>query len=478
MTKFTILLAGTVVVVSLVAADVLARGGRGGGGGGGRAGGGRAGGGGAARAGGGARPASRPAGNRSPSMSRAAPPAMNRPAQRPAGNRPAASAPRPATGVQRPAANRPAQRPSSGGAAANRPATRPGTGGAVANRPATRPSQPGQRPTQGQLNNFLNMPAGSGRGQVAGSAPGRPAQLPATGGSRGGTITGPGGGQISAGGVGGIRTGLGGAAVGAGVGGIRVTGPGGNSYTKVAGGAAIRGPGGNAVAVGRGASFVNGQFVGGRSWAGVNGVYNRWGYFTPGWRAVHMGAWWPARWALAGSAWAVANWATAGAYCGCTGPATYYDYGQNITYQDGNVYYGDEPVASAEQYYQEAGQIADAGQQAKDEEWLPLGVFAVIAEEGQTQTDKVVQLAVNKDGAIRVNFQDFLADKATTVVGAVDKKTQRVAMRPEGNSSVVVETGLYNLTNDEVPVLVHFGPDRVESRTLIRLQQPEDQPQQ
>jgi hypothetical protein len=42
---------------------------------------------------------------------------------------------------------------------------------------------------------------------------------------------------------------------------------------------------------------------------------------------------------------------------------------------------------------------------------------------------------------------------------------------------VVVESGLYNLTNDEVPVLVHFGPDRQEPRTLIRLKQPEDQAQ-
>ena len=48
-------------------------------------------------------------------------------------------------------------------------------------------------------------------------------------------------------------------------------------------------------------------------------------------------------------------------------------------------------------------------------------------------------------------------------------------MKLEGNDQLVVETGLYNLTNDEVPVLVHFGPDRQEGRVLIRLQQPEAQ---
>ena len=112
------------------------------------------------------------------------------------------------------------------------------------------------------------------------------------------------------------------------------------------------------------------------------------------------------------------------------------------------------------------------------QEWLPLGVFAVIAEPNQTQTDKTVQLALNKEGVIRGNLHDTLSDKLMPVVGAVDKKTQRVAMKLEGNDAVVVETGLYNLTNDEVPVLVHFNADQHEDRTLIRLQQPEDQQQQ
>ena len=64
------------------------------------------------------------------------------------------------------------------------------------------------------------------------------------------------------------------------------------------------------------------------------------------------------------------------------------------------------------------------------------------------------------------------------VVGAVDKKTSAWRWKLEGNDSLVVETGLYNLTNDEVPVLVHFSSERQEPRTLIRLQQPEEQGQQ
>ena len=323
------------------------------------------------------------------------------------------------------------------------------------------------------------MPADAGRGQIAASAPPRPAQLPSAGGSFGKTVTGPGGGQITVGGVGGSRTGPGGTTIGAGRAGVKVTGPGGNTYTKVAGGAAIRGPGGNTVAAGRGASFVNGQFVGGRSWSAVNGNFTRWNSFTPGWYGGYPGAWWPGKWAIAGTAWATVGWATAGLYCGCTGSGTYYDYGENVTYADGNVYYGDQPVASAEQYYDQASQIADSGQTPQNEEWLPLGVFAVIAEPTQTLADRVVQLALNKEGVIRGNLQDSLTDKVVPVVGAVDKRTQRVALKLEGNDSFVAETGLYNLTNDEVPLLIHFGPDRQEDRTLIRLKPPEEQgPQQ
>jgi hypothetical protein len=238
--------------------------------------------------------------------------------------------------------------------------------------------------------------------------------------------------------------------------------------------AGIRGPGGNVVSAGRGANFVNGQFTGGPAWSAVNGAYTRWGYFTPGWSNNYPGAWWPGKWAIATTAWATAGWATAGDYCGCSDEGMYYDYGENVTYEDGNVYYGNEVVASNDQYYEEANQIADAGQSPENEEWLPLGVFAVISEPTQTQTDKVLQLAMNKEGIIRGNYQDFLTEKVTPVTGAVNKETQRVALKLEGNDSVVVETGLYNLTNDEVPVLLHFDADRQEARTLMRLLNPEE----
>ena len=190
-----------VIAVGMTASELYARGGGGGGGrgGGGGGGGGRGGGGmGGGGMGGGAgsssaaaaRPAASPSANRSPSMSRVSPsPAANRPST---------------------AANRPAQRPSGS-------ANRPGAGSAstppgltVGSRPpvgqTARPGNvgqgggyaaAGQRPSQGQLNSFLNMPGQTSAGARS-AAPPTASQLPSSGqGIQSKTFTTPGGSTIT-----------------------------------------------------------------------------------------------------------------------------------------------------------------------------------------------------------------------------------------------------------------------------------------
>jgi len=39
----------------------------------------------------------------------------------------------------------------------------------------------------------------------------------------------------------------------------------------------------------------------------------------------------------------------------------------------------------------------------------------------------------------------------------------------------VIETGVYNLTKDEAPALIHFGKDRTEQWLLVRLNKDADQ---
>ncbi|MCE9606454.1 MAG: hypothetical protein K8U03_16285 [Planctomycetia bacterium] len=243
-------------------------------------------------------------------------------------------------------------------------------------------------------------------------------------------------------------------------------------FTGTAGsGSAIRGPAGNTWTNRNQAAVVNGQIVAGQHWNTVNGNFTHWNYFGAGWRGYYPNAWWPGQWAVAATAWTAATWAVAGSYVGVTGDPNYYDYNNGVSYQDGTVYYGDQPVAAADQYYREALDLALRGEQSTGDDWLPLGVFGFVSQ-GQQEADKLVQLAINKQGILRGNYQDTVSNQVTPVFGAVDKQTQKAAFMMTGNDSLVVETGLYNLTNDEVPVLVHYDAENQANRTLMRLKQP------
>ena len=105
-------------------------------------------------------------------------------------------------------------------------------------------------------------------------------------------------------------------------------------------------------------------------------------------------------------------------------PDYQYDYGDNITYQDGEVYYGSQPMGTQQQYYQGAANLAgsspgaNSGQQPQ---WLPLGVFGLIGQ-GQQTPEMVFQLALDKAGAIRGNYYDQVADTTAPVTGAVERK--------------------------------------------------------
>ena len=153
-----------------------------------------------------------------------------------------------------------------------------------------------------------------------------------------GVAVGPGGG-VAAGGA--VRGPEGGAAAR----GVAV-GPSGG----VAAGGAVRGPAGGAAA-----GFVrvtpSGRYT---AAVAVRGNYAHWGIYGRGWYGRYPGAWFAAGWA-AGAAWRACTWATAAAYCGyAEAPPVYYDYGNNVVYEDNSVYVNGDNVGTAEQYYSQA----------------------------------------------------------------------------------------------------------------------------
>jgi hypothetical protein len=207
--------------------------------------------------------------------------------------------------------------------------------------------------------------------------------------------------------------------------------------------------------------------------------YNYRNYYSNDWYRRYPGAWYTTRWAY-GNAWAAATWTAMNSWFGYGNiQPIYYDYGNNVTYQDNSVYVNGQDAGTSQQYYQQAQTLATDGADAQtndDEQWMPLGVFAM-THESHSKADLLLQLAVNKQGVIRGNYTASLTNDTQPVQGSVDKQTQRAAWTIGKNTENVFETGIFNLTKDQAHLLVHFGQEKTEQWLLVRVKQDEQQPE-
>jgi hypothetical protein len=154
----------------------------------------------------------------------------------------------------------------------------------------------------------------------------------------------------------------------------------------------------------------------------------------------------------------------------------YYSYGDNVYYQEGSVYYGDQAIAKEDQYAAEAEAIATNIPNTKptEEDWLPLGVFAMTADGKPTGADPtmILQLAVSKQGIISGTLQNTATDSVQSIQGMVDKQSQRTAWTAAGKTRPVMETGIANLTKENTPALVHFPDGTTQQWLLLRMEDP------
>jgi hypothetical protein len=307
-------------------------------------------------------------------------------------------------------------------------------------------------------------------------------------------MTTPGGRTVTTGAAGGVGVGPLGGVHAHGASGAAVSGPLGGAAIGRAGGVAVGPLGGVAAGGARGGVAVGGVAAGRVGGIAVghatryvspvalrtNAAYVRTGFaytsFTPAWYRLHPTAWVAPRWVGRGI-WVAPAWPAVSVWCGVTAPSISYDYGSTVVINDNRVYVNGEPVATTEQYADQATQFADRGRQAKpaeNEEWQPLGVFGMIQSDEKV-AQHIFQLGVNKEGVVRGNYYDAVADNTLPVYGSVDKKTQRVAWSIGEKKDIVFEAGLSNLTQDETTVLVHYGKERTQQMVLVRLEEPKDE---
>ncbi|MBC8357045.1 MAG: hypothetical protein H8E66_34170 [Planctomycetes bacterium] len=197
-------------------------------------------------------------------------------------------------------------------------------------------------------------------------------------------------------------------------------------------------------------------------------------YTGPHWR-------WHAGWGGYGRIWCwrPCTWIAIGSWLPWTwSQPISYDYGNTVVYRDEDVYVDNQQVATVDDYYQQADTIAESVPEQVDAgnvEWMPLGVFAV-SEKNATDSGMLLQLADSKEGILAGTFYNELTDSRRPTEGTVDQESQRAAWKfaDEKNPDVVMETGVYNLTQDQTTALVHFGAEKTQTWLLVRLPAPKD----
>lgn len=173
--------------------------------------------------------------------------------------------------------------------------------------------------------------------------------------------------------------------------------------------------------------------------------------------------WWrPAAWATL-AAWGTWRWST----------PYYYDEGGYVYPLSADEYaysYPYDATTTATQTVQTQPAQTTA---TVSEDWLPLGVFAVASNSNAAAyTNLFIQLALNRNGEIAGVLYNSTTDDAQDLTGMVDTTSQKAYWPMDNRADApIASTGIYNLTEDQTPINVHFADGSDQTWTLVRLQQ-------
>ncbi|MBA3721431.1 MAG: hypothetical protein H0W88_03420 [Parachlamydiaceae bacterium] len=175
--------------------------------------------------------------------------------------------------------------------------------------------------------------------------------------------------------------------------------------------------------------------------------------------------------------WGRAAWPTLAGW-GAWGWSTpyYYDdagYGYALSTADSNYTYPYSTTTTPNQSF--PTQVAQGTQNTSSAggDWLPLGVFAVGSNaSAAAQSNRFIQLAISRSGEIAGVLYNSTTDAAQDLTGKVDTNSQKAYWSLSNRTdSPIASTGMYNLTEDQTPINVHFADGSDQIWTLVRLQQ-------
>lgn len=186
-----------------------------------------------------------------------------------------------------------------------------------------------------------------------------------------------------------------------------------------------------------------------------NPDYRDW--FTPGFNARHD---FHSRYELGDNLWRRAGWNDLNSWLGYGwSDPYYYDYGYPVELTAGTYEIYSTPAAD------------QAAPPSQSENWISLGVFAAGKNESQAAySNMFVQMALDKQGNLAGTYYNAATDKTYALDGYVDQQTQEAFWRlSDKPDSPLMSTGIFNLTQDVVPVTVVFSSTNEQNWVLVRV---------
>ncbi|MDH3717935.1 MAG: hypothetical protein OES79_07415, partial [Planctomycetota bacterium] len=195
--------------------------------------------------------------------------------------------------------------------------------------------------------------------------------------------------------------------------------------------------------------------------------------FTAHWFEAHPDSWHVP--AVAGHAWKAPSWLPVKYWLRIEQDGFSYFYGTNVVHRNGDVVVGDKRVATAADYRDSAREIAKRGQEPQKDGalWMALGVFAVVRSAGTDEVNEFVQLSVDMEGNLRGTIWTAKQETAAPIKGFVDTRSQRTVWRIGDDNGITYEAGIFNLTGQTVPLLIHAADSTAQHAFLVRLIQLE-----
>ena len=146
-----------------------------------------------------------------------------------------------------------------------------------------------------------------------------------------------------------------------------------------------------------------------------------------------------------------------------------YRYDRNVVFHKDVIYVNGVAIATHHDFVSAARRLAADESVQPNSKWTPIGTFLLSTSPNSKIDPQVVQLAADQFGNISGVYFHWVSGAVHSVEGKVDTATQRVVFTIGAGKNITIETGLANLTDDEVRLWAHLPNHQSQTWLLARI---------